>query len=216
MTDFPDSTRITTPTKTGERPIILIGNTAVSLLRGETPSEPIQLTTYPIEYGEGVAEYAIDLPKTLVLDCKFLSDYVGPNVNLDEFERANGGNRPTSWQDKRDAILADKRNYRIMDVFTGYDTYKDMVIVDYALNRRPETSESWTVQLFFQKANLIRPQWVSVPIERIPAERRTEKLKRGSTKGAGKTKAGERPGKELTAEQKERPKSWIAALRGRG
>lgn len=211
MADFPDSAQTTIPIAE-KRPIILIGDIAVDLLTREAPSSPIQLTTHPIEYGEEIADYAIKLTETLVLDCKFLSDYIGGGVNVDQYSRAHGGRSPMTWRDKRDRILAAKDAVQILDVSTGYATYTDMVLVDYILDRRPQTSDSWTVQLFFQKARLTKPQWASVPIDRIPADKRSQKLRDGATKGRGKRDAGERPGKDTSETQSTKYTSWLRGL----
>jgi len=200
MAGFPDHSRTEVTGGKNDRRVVLIGDVAADQLHSEDPSEPVQLSSAPIEGGEDVSEYAIDLPRTLILDCEFFDDEA-ENVGDNEVNVDRSGASRLSWRAKRDIVLGYKRSHTPVAVSTAYDNYPDMEIIDYKLNRVPGKEECWSVQLIFQQVTYVTQEWSSVSLDRIPKGRQSDKLKEGGVRGGGEHDGGkESPEKAETIE----------------
>jgi hypothetical protein len=189
MAGFPDHTKTEITGGKNDRQTVLIGDVVADQLFAEDPSEPVQLTSAPIEGGEDVSEYAIDLPRTLILDCTFHDDEI-ENVGNNETDVDRSGASRLTWRAKKDIILGYKRNHTPVMVTTGYDNYPDMEIMDYKLDRGPGKEECWSIQLIFQQVTFISQEWSSVSLDRIPKGRQSDKLKDGERRGGGERDGG--------------------------
>lgn len=170
---------------------VLFDSVLVNALMREDPSEPLLPTSHPIESGESISDYVIELPKIVTFDCVFLTDGFGEEgASLENIEQTTG-NLPMTYEEKRAEIEGKREQHWLWTINTGYKVYEGYLITDIIPNRTPGNSLSWTVQIVFQHISTVDQQWVSVSLDRIPPAKQSDKLKKGARRGKQKKVAGE-------------------------
>lgn len=214
MADWPNPDLVEVPEEGNEKPVVLIGDVPATLLTREDPSDAIAFTKHPIEGGEDLAEYAIDLDDQLTLDLKFYSDPVVSGTNVSNAQR-NLGRPLSTWEQKRDAIREYKNQRTELTIFTGYGLYENRAISEIILDRVPETSNGWSVTIVFDRVRRVQGAWSSVSLDQLPASQRTDRLNKGGKKNPAPKKSGDKPTKEVGAKKAEEAKSALRGLLGR-
>lgn len=167
--------------------VALVGDLFIDVLVRVAWSEPLAVTTEPIEDGSEVADHVYEQQKTLVLDCVFVDDVFAYYGDDPELLALRAQAHITTAADKRAAAYAIKRAKTPVNVTTGKDYFESLLLVDIQEEQTAQTSKGFVASLIFVEVKTVELARSKVPLETIKdADKKSARKKQEPTTDVGK------------------------------
>lgn len=157
---------------TDRRTQATIGQILVDVVSRLNPSEPLKVTSHPVEDGSVISEHIAEDPKTLTLDVTFTDDEYSIPVGQDVTDVVGG---VTTAADKRDAVKKLRDTRQIITVETMRDHYPNMVLLEIQEDVTPQNASAFQATLVFQQVRLSTTGTASLPVDKLKKKTQTKK-----------------------------------------